>query len=1074
MRPYLVALVLSAALVVGVRAGDLRNFDDAPLRAVQFIPEDDGVPREGWCVGDDGVIWHTINGGKDWERQPTGVRASLRSVQFLTPYIGWVAGREELAGGGSTGVLLYTRDGGVKWQRVTLNALPGLNRVRFLKDGKTGFIAGDCTDQHPSGVFMTADAGRTWQPVAGQRGTTWLGADFLDADTGALGGTWNRLALFRRDGVVLDEPDWLGGLAVTELRLSEKIGIAVGQGGVVLVNPEPRKRDWALADLKVPKEMLRGWDFHAVHLGDKHIWVAGKPGTVLLHSPNRGATWEVVRTKSPLPINGLFFLDEKNGWAVGELGSILATTDGGKTWEMQHRGGDRAAVLCVHARPNGVPLETIAQVGGEEGYLTIALRVTAADPGSAAPARACESLRFAAAVREAGGAAGESLWHFPLAEQRARVEKTELVKGWDARHDGAATEELLRQLVLALRVWRPEVVVTDASDGESPPVDGLVGEAVREAYRRAADPKAFPEQIEGLGLRQWQAKKLAARLEFRGKESILVDGNESATRLQTTPCDFAATAARLLSDAALPSQRAFALLDSRLDGAATGRELMSGVLLAPGGEARRRLDDVKELSVDLRRALETRRNLQALAEARGGLGDGNKIVSQIVPALTSLPDDQAAPAAFHLAEQFARSGQWMLSREIYLLMVDRYPAHPLTADACRWLIRHGSSSEAMRRQELGQFFVAELSGFRPSARNGVTNPEGTMPGADGEMPLKLPGGKRALPTTTEAPEPWSQRVGGSMRENTQERRRWYEQVLAFETRLTSFGPVFVNDPAVQFCTQSARRNLGDLETARKWYAQFASRQPAGPWRDAAQAELWLLRREGECPRPLIYCRPAETRPFLDGKLDDRCWQGIKPLVLSDAATRKKADRAETATTKAPSWTDNHGTEVYFTFDKEYLYIGLRCRQPKERYVAPAKVRPRDADLRAFDRVSILLDVDRDYATYYRLEIDQRGCVCEDCWGDKTWNPRWFVAIHSEPGVWEAEAAIPLGELSGDSISLGRTWACNIVRVTPGQGVQAFSLPADVLPRPEGMGLLMFAPEERRAAVEKTSAMPRAQ
>ncbi len=535
-----------------------------------------------------------------------------------------------------------------------------------------------------------------------------------------------------------------------------------------------------------------------------------------------------------------------------------------------------------------MPLETIAQVGGEEGYLTVALRVTAADPGSAAPARACESLRFASAVREAGGATGESLWHFPLAEHRALVDKTDLVKSWDARHDGAATEELLRQLVLALRVWRPEVVITDAGDGESPPVDGLVGEAVREAYRRAADPKAFPEQIEGLGLRPWQAKKLAARLEFRGKESIFVSANESGNRLQTTPCDFAATASRLLSDAPLPTLRAYALLDCRLDGAANNRDLMGGVLLAPGGEARRKLDDVKELSVELRRALDTRRNLQALAEARGGLTDGNKIVSQLVPALASLPDDQAAAAAFHLGEQFARSGQWMLTREIYLLMVDRYPAHPLTADACRWLIRHGSSSEAMRRQELGQFFVAELSGFRPAARNGVTNPEGVMPGADGEMPLKLVGGKRPLPpTTTEGPEQWTQRVGGPMRENTQERRRWYEQVLAFETRLTSFGPVFANDPAVQFCTQSARRNLGDLDTARKWYAQFASRQPAGPWRDAALAELWLLRREGDCPKPVIYCRPTDTRPFLDGKLDDRCWQGIKPMVLSDAATKRK-------------------------------------------------------------------------------------------------------------------------------------------------------------------------------------------
>ena len=65
----------------------------------------------------------------------------------------------------------------------------------------------------------------------------------------------------------------------------------------------------------------------------------------------------------------------------------------------------------------------------------------------------------------------------------------------------------------------------------------------------------------------------------------------------------------------------------------------------------------------------------------------------------------------------------------------------------------------------------------------------------------------------------------------------------------------------------------------------------------------------------------------------------------------------------------------------------------------------------FDRVSILLDLDRDYSTCFRLEVDQRGCVCEDCWGDKRWNPKWFVAIRSEEDCWNIEAAVPLHELT---------------------------------------------------------------
>ena len=50
--------------------------------------------------------------------------------------------------------------------------------------------------------------------------------------------------------------------------------------------------------------------------------------------------------------------------------------------------------------------------------------------------------------------------------------------------------------------------------------------------------------------------------------------------------------------------------------------------------------------------------------------------------------ESLGPAAFAIASQYARLGQWELARESYLLMIDRYPAHPLSADAYRWLIRH--------------------------------------------------------------------------------------------------------------------------------------------------------------------------------------------------------------------------------------------------------------------------------------------------------------------------------------------------------------------------------------------------
>jgi hypothetical protein len=80
-----------------------------------------------------------------------------------------------------------------------------------------------------------------------------------------------------------------------------------------------------------------------------------------------------------------------------------------------------------------------------------------------------------------------------------------------------------------------------------------------------------------------------------------------------------------------------------------------------------------------------------------------------------------------------------------------------------------------------------------------------------------------------------------------------------------------------------------------------------------------------------------------------------------------------------------------------------------------------------------------------------------------------VAVRSEPSGWQIEAAIPMVELTGEPVTAGRAWACNVVRTLPGRGVQAWSTPADVLPRLEGLGLLMFLQEPNRQNQAEASA-----
>ena len=134
---------------------------------------------------------------------------------------------------------------------------------------------------------------------------------------------------------------------------------------------------------------------------------------------------------------------------------------------------------------------------------------------------------------------------------------------------------------------------------------------------------------------------------------------------------------------------------------------------------------------------------------------------------------------------------------------------------------------------------------------------------------------------------------GAFLSNLDESRHWYRGSLEFGKRFAGLGPLYASDPSVQFCLQSARRQLGDFGV-KDWYTKFKTHFPAGPWRDAAAAESWLTHAGPLPPKALALCRMTDTKPFLDGELDDACWKGHKPLTLSDAV----ADTAKAYPTEA--------------------------------------------------------------------------------------------------------------------------------------------------------------------------------
>jgi hypothetical protein len=279
-------------------------------------------------------------------------------------------------------------------------------------------------------------------------------------------------------------------------------------------------------------------------------------------------------------------------------------------------------------------------------------------------------------------------------------------------------------------------------------------------------------------------------------------------------------------------------------------------------------------------------------------------------------------------------------------------------------------------------------------------------------------------------------------------KKRFEQAAALGKDLERTRPELSAEPAVCFPLAAAYRGLGQARQAERFYQAQSYGGDRDAWAACAQNELHLADpTKGRPSKPTLACVRALTKPRLDGVLDDSLWQQAKPAVLQSA----QHDDGD--------WP----AAAMLAYDAEFLYIAAHCRELPTAAGSAAEMgggsrlpeRPRDADLGAHDRIEVLLDIDRDFTTYYRLAMDHRGWTSDSCWGDSTWDPKWFVAARRGPGAWTVEAAIPLKELVDRPPPPGGTWAIGIQRVAPGVGFQSWTTPAAVSVLPDGFGYLVF-------------------
>jgi hypothetical protein len=558
----------------------------------------------------------------------------------------------------------------------------------------------------------------------------------------------------------------------------------------------------------------------------------------------------------------------------------------------------------------------------------------------------------------------------------------------------------------------------------------VINQVVLSAVRNAADATAYPDHAAVAGLSSWRVKKVFSPAGESEGPTVTLTTAQLATRLGRSVADVAADGYALVLPryARIPVTVGYRLLLDELPQSVGKRDIFSGIHLQPGGEARRQLNlsgphDLESLA----RSAQKQRNMeQLLDQTSGDAAAAAGWLGQVQNLTRSLTASSAGRVLYQLGERYREAGQLEMAAQAWEHLVERYPDHALSEPALLWLVRYYASEEVgwqLRRQTMATTQQMETRVTQANEAGGVRQAQFEQPST--AAPVRTHSSTLGPATTA------GLGLGSADRA---------ARALAIADLVQRSRPTLFAEPQLQFPMSVAFRQQGLPREAERFHHRLSALAPATDWGRCAQAELWLVHGRGPAPKAAYACQFVPARPRLDGHLDDDCWQRAARLDLSSSLDDDDA------------WPAN----VMLACDEEFLFLAVRCRKPTGvEYRQTAGPRPRDSDLGARDRVEFLLDVDRDYSTYYRLTVDHRGWTGEACMGNIRWNPTWYVAAAGDQEHWTAEAAISWEELVPLRPQPKDVWALGVHRIVPGVGVQSHTRPATVEPRPEGFMLMVF-------------------
>lgn len=305
---------------------DIRDYN-----AIAFVS-----PKEGWVAGisalemdNPGYIGHTRNGGTTWEKAEVDVKRNLLSIYFFDRKNGWVVGDE--------GMIVGTKDGGKRWEVQTSKVDNSLYGVHFVNT-KTGYAVG-----RSETILKTENGGKIWKILRGGEIPTGIGDDpekvfnaiqFIGESTGWVAGVFIDPVASVQEALIQKTTDgaktWVGQPTNVASILKDIFfvdaanGWTVGEDGIILHTTNGGD-SWEI--------QTSGTEEHLLSVGfvDKNVgWAVGgdRGVNVIIHTSDGGETWENQSVTddpiiSKLPVNDVFILDAGHVWGTGNNGMVV-------------------------------------------------------------------------------------------------------------------------------------------------------------------------------------------------------------------------------------------------------------------------------------------------------------------------------------------------------------------------------------------------------------------------------------------------------------------------------------------------------------------------------------------------------------------------------------------------------------------------------------------------------------------------------------------------------------------------------------------------------------------------------